>query len=133
MSYELGDNRDRHDLAIEVVVTSGGIDIAVTTAMRGGEGMGEYPHAGVSPLHPVPHPSEKRYKLKAYQRLQIPEVWFWEKDQLSLYALRTNCYEEITQSEALPKLDIALLACCCLQTDNHSQALRESRQALVES
>jgi hypothetical protein len=29
--------------------------------MRGGEGMGEYPHAGVSPLHPVPHPSEKRY------------------------------------------------------------------------
>jgi Uma2 family endonuclease len=98
MSYELGDNRDRHDLAIEVVVTSGGID-----------------------------------KLKAYQRLQIPEVWFWEKGQLSLYALRTNCYEEITQSEALPKLDIALLACCCLQTDNHSQALRESRQALVES
>jgi Uma2 family endonuclease len=96
-SYELGNNRDRPDLAIEVVVTSGGID-----------------------------------KLKAYQRLQIPEVWFLEKGQLSLYVLRTDCYEEITQSEALPKLDIALLT-HCMQIDNHTQALREFRQALVES
>jgi Uma2 family endonuclease len=96
-SYELGQDRDRPDLAVEVVVTSGGID-----------------------------------KLKAYQRLQIPEVWFWEKGQLSLYALRIDRYEEITRSEVLPKLDIDLLT-RCLQMDNHIQALREFRQALVQS
>jgi Uma2 family endonuclease len=96
-SYELGQDRDHPDLAIEVVVTSGGID-----------------------------------KLKAYQQLQIPEVWFWEKGQLSLYALRTDRYEEITQSEVLPRLDIDLLT-RCLQMDNHIQALREFRQALVQS
>ena len=45
-SYELGRDRDRPDLAIEIVVTSGGID-----------------------------------KLKAYQRLQIPEVWFWRETE----------------------------------------------------
>jgi Uma2 family endonuclease len=96
-SYELGQDRDRPDLAAEVVVTSGGID-----------------------------------KLKAYQQLQIPEVWFWEKGQLSLYALRIDRYEEITRSEVLPKLDIDLLT-RCLQMDNHIQALREFRQALVQS
>jgi Uma2 family endonuclease len=96
-SYELGQDRDRPDLAVEVVVTSGGID-----------------------------------KLKAYQRLQIPEVWFWGKGQLSLYALRTDRYEEITQSEVLPNLDIDLLT-RCLQMDSHIQALREFRQALVQS
>jgi hypothetical protein len=28
---------------------------------EGGGGGGDFPHAGVPPLHPVPHPSEKRY------------------------------------------------------------------------
>ncbi|MGB7412827.1 MAG: Uma2 family endonuclease [Thermosynechococcaceae cyanobacterium] len=91
--YELGRDRSLPDLAIEVVVTSGGID-----------------------------------KLKVYQRLQIPEVWFWEKQKLSLYVLRTDHYEEMTQSVALPKLDIALLT-RCIQMDSHRQALREFRQA----
>jgi hypothetical protein len=34
---------------------------AVTTAMEYIGGVGECPHAGVLPPHPVPHPSEKRY------------------------------------------------------------------------
>jgi hypothetical protein len=38
------------------------IYIAVTTAMEGRGGVGECPHAGVSPLHPVPHQNGKRYK-----------------------------------------------------------------------
>ena len=92
-SYELGRDRDCPDLAIEIVVTSGGID-----------------------------------KLQAYQRLQIPEVWFWEKQKLSLYALRAEGYIAITQSEALPTLDLELLA-HCIRMDNHVQALREFRQA----
>ena len=92
-SYELGRDRVRPDLAIEIVVTSGGID-----------------------------------KLKAYQRLQMPEVWFWEKQKLSLYALRAEGYIAITQSEALPTLDLDLLT-RCIRMDNHVQALREFRQA----
>jgi Uma2 family endonuclease len=94
-SYELGGDSDRPDLAVEIVVTSGGID-----------------------------------KLKAYQRLQIPEVWFWEKNKLSLYVLSKDSYKEIATSEALPELDIDLLT-RCMQMDNHVLAVREFRKVLV--
>jgi Uma2 family endonuclease len=59
-SYELGQNRERPDLAIEIVITSGGIN-----------------------------------KLEAYKRLQISEVWFWEKGKLSLHQLQPDGYVEI--------------------------------------
>jgi Uma2 family endonuclease len=88
-SYELGADRERPDLAIEVVVTSGGID-----------------------------------QLEAYKRLKIPEVWFWENSQLSLYALRESGYEQIASSELLPKLDIALFV-RCMNIANHVEAIKE--------
>lgn len=88
-SYELGADRERPDLAIEIVVTSGGID-----------------------------------KLEAYRRLKIPEVWFWEKGQLSLYALGEQGYQQIARSQLLPKLDIALLV-RCIGIPNHVRAIRE--------
>lgn len=53
-------------------------------------------------------------KLAKYKRLQIPEVWFWENDSLSLYRLREEDYEAIDRSEFLPELDIALLVRCVL-------------------
>lgn len=93
-SYELGQDRERPDLAIEIVVTSGGLN-----------------------------------KLEAYKRLQIPEVWFWEKGQLSLHQLQTNSYVEIKQSKVLPKLDIALLT-RCINTANHAEAVREFRRGI---
>lgn len=93
-SYELGQDRERPDLAIEIVITSGGIN-----------------------------------KLEAYKRLQIPEVWFWEKGQLSLHTLQTNGYVEIKRSEVLPKLDIALLT-RCINIANHAEAVREFRRGL---
>jgi Uma2 family endonuclease len=92
-SYELGPHRDRPDLAIEVVVTSGGID-----------------------------------KLEAYKRLQIAEVWFWEKGKLALYALGGDGYEPISRSQLLPGLDIAELI-RCVDLPNHVQAIREFRQS----
>jgi Uma2 family endonuclease len=95
-SYELSTNTDKPDLAIEIVVTSGGID-----------------------------------KLLAYQRLQIPEVWFWEKEKLSLYALRTDGYESIRQSEQLPALDIELLE-QCMNIQNHVEALKTFQAGLVK-
>lgn len=95
-SYELGPKRERPDLAIEIVVTSGGID-----------------------------------KLQAYQRLQIPEVWFWEQGALSVHALRSNGYEEIQQSEVLQALDIGLLT-RCISLENHVQAIKEFRKVLSQ-
>ncbi|HYX16162.1 MAG TPA: Uma2 family endonuclease [Nostoc sp.] len=63
------------DLAIEVVVTSGGIN-----------------------------------DLIIYQGLGVPEVWFWQNHQFSLYYLRGDKYESISKSEFLPNLDLNLLA-----------------------
>lgn len=93
-SYELSPDRERPDLAIEVIVTSGGID-----------------------------------KLEVYKRLKITEVWFWEKGQLSLYALGDEEYENILQSQLLPHLDVALLM-RCINLPNHTQALGEFRQGI---
>jgi Uma2 family endonuclease len=98
-SYKLGANRTRPDLAIEVVVTSGGIN-----------------------------------KLEAYKRLRISEVWFWEDGNLAIYHLRATtqdiCYEQITASEELPELDVALLLRCINMT-NHVESVRAFRQAVL--
>jgi Uma2 family endonuclease len=81
-SYYLGEKKAHPDLAIEVTITSGGID-----------------------------------KLAKYQRLKIAEVWFWENNQLVLYRLREDNYEQISRSEFLPDLDIALLVRCVQISD----------------
>lgn len=81
-SYYLGDKKEHPDLAIEVTITSGGID-----------------------------------KLEKYKRLKITEVWFWENNQLVLYRLRENSYEQISKSEFLPDLDIDLLVRCVQMSD----------------
>jgi Uma2 family endonuclease len=70
-------------------------------------------------------------KLLSYLRLGIPEVWFWESSRLSLYALRGHEYEQISQSEVLPGLDIDLLA--RIHLSSHVRALQEFRQALQQS
>lgn len=81
-SYYLGEKKEHPDLAIEVIITSGGID-----------------------------------KLEKYKRLKISEVWFWENNQLVLYRLRENNYEQISRSEFFPDLDIALLVRCVQMSD----------------
>ena len=53
-------------------------------------------------------------KLEKYKRFQITEVWFWENNQLSLYRLRDDNYEQIYRSELLPELNIKLFATCVL-------------------
>ncbi len=51
-------------------------------------------------------------KLEKYRRLQIPEVWFWQNNALSIYHLREEGYEVISQSELLPDLEINLFIRC---------------------
>lgn len=98
-SYKFAPNGANPDLAIEVVVTSGGID-----------------------------------KLKAYKRLQIPEVWFWQSGALTIYRLRmmdeTVTYELLEQSELLPALDVALLL-KCINMPRHVEAVKTFQQALL--
>jgi Uma2 family endonuclease len=72
-SYNLGTKKDIPDLAIEVIVSSGSLDI-----------------------------------LSVYQGLGVPEVWLWKNNHLSIYHLRSQGYEQISKSELLPELDLAL-------------------------
>jgi len=51
-------------------------------------------------------------KLEKYKRFKIPEVWFWRNDQLSIYRLNNENYEEISHSDLLPELDINLFVNC---------------------
>ncbi|MBD2682463.1 MULTISPECIES: Uma2 family endonuclease [Nostoc] len=53
-------------------------------------------------------------KLEKYKRFNITEVWFWENNQIFLYHLNNDNYEQITQSKLLPNLDINLLVRCVL-------------------
>lgn len=53
-------------------------------------------------------------KLEKYKRFHITEFWFWEENQLFLYHLKNGNYEQITQSELFPDLDIQLFTSCVL-------------------
>ena len=83
-SYNLETKKDVPDIAIEVVITSGGVD-----------------------------------KLTKYKRWRVPEVWFWEKGQLSVYHLREQEYEQIARSEFVPELDLALLVAKANMSDQY--------------
>lgn len=48
--------------------------------------------------------------LEVYKRLGVKEVWFWQNNQFSVYSLQRNKYEQVSKSELLSKLDLALLA-----------------------
>ncbi|MBD2487986.1 Uma2 family endonuclease [Aulosira sp. FACHB-615] len=99
--YAIGEKKDIPDLAIEVNITSGSLD-----------------------------------KLKIYQRLGVAEVWVWQFNQLKLYHLReeiptqfldTHGYEQITSSEILPELNIALLE-RCVQISDDIEAIDQFEQ-----
>lgn len=53
-------------------------------------------------------------KLERYRRFRIAEVWFWKNNQLSIYRFREDNYEQVSRSEFLPELDLALLVRCVL-------------------
>jgi Uma2 family endonuclease len=53
-------------------------------------------------------------KLAKYLRLRIAEVWFWENNRLAVYRLREDDCEQVSRSELLPELDLALLVRCVL-------------------
>lgn len=72
-SYNIHSKKEIPDLIIEVIFTSGGVDV-----------------------------------LEIYQRIGIPEVWFWEDGLLTIYSLQEN-YQKVEKSRLLPNLDLKLL------------------------
>lgn len=72
-------------------------------------------------------------KLKAYKRLKIPEVWFWEDGVLEFYHLRGEGdalhYEKISNSEEVKGIDRDLLL-RCINMVNHVDAIKTFQQAI---
>ncbi|HLO85261.1 MAG TPA: Uma2 family endonuclease [Nostocaceae cyanobacterium] len=92
--YCFGQLKEVPDIALEVVLSSGGIN-----------------------------------KLAVYQGLGVPEVWFWQNNQLSVYRLREENYQLINQSEFLPDLDLSALA-KYIKYPSQSQAVKAFRDSL---
>jgi Uma2 family endonuclease len=48
-------------------------------------------------------------KLDVYKSKGVPEVWFFQSDQLRIFHLKENNYQETARSEFLPELDLQML------------------------
>ncbi|WP_223805704.1 Uma2 family endonuclease [Pseudanabaena sp. UWO310] len=53
-------------------------------------------------------------KLRKYQLLEVPEVWFWEDGKISVFCLRSGDYVQSSHSLCLHDLDIEHLEQCLL-------------------
>jgi Uma2 family endonuclease len=53
-------------------------------------------------------------KLEIYRRMKVPEVWFWRRNELEIFALREDGsgYDQLPKSRLLPQLDIGLIERC---------------------
>jgi Uma2 family endonuclease len=87
-SYCIGSDKEFPDLAIEVVVTSGGVN-----------------------------------KLEVYQRLGVGEVWFFQANRFEVYCLCGDRYEQVSQSQILPNLDLNVLTQFAVAIDPLKAAL----------
>ncbi|HUH05439.1 MAG TPA: Uma2 family endonuclease, partial [Kofleriaceae bacterium] len=61
-------------------------------------------------------------KLEVYRELGVGELWFWQDDEISVYVLRGDCYQQVERSELLPELDLAALT-SFIDPDNQTQAV----------
>jgi Uma2 family endonuclease len=71
-------------------------------------------------------------KLEIYQRLGVPEVWFWEDGFLSVYCLQENEYTKVTKSALLPDFDLDLLARYSRMADQYD-AIEEYSNVISQS
>ncbi len=68
-------------------------------------------------------------KLEVYRKLDVQEVWYWERGKLSAYALRGDQYEPVPCSAVLPGIALDQLV-TFLDRPRASQAIRDYRAAL---
>lgn len=48
-------------------------------------------------------------KLVVWQRLDVPEVWFWENHEITVYVLQSSGYIKFARSPRFPGLDVVAL------------------------
>jgi Uma2 family endonuclease len=72
-------------------------------------------------------------KLEIYRRFNVPEVWFWRRNKLDIFALgNSGTYEPSPKSRLLPGLDISLLE-ACVAIRSWQQARQAFRVGLSKS
>jgi len=72
-------------------------------------------------------------KLEIYARFKVPEVWFWRRNKLEIFALDSSGrYERLATSRLLPDLDIQLLE-HCVGLHSWQQARQTFRAGLLKS
>jgi Uma2 family endonuclease len=72
-------------------------------------------------------------KLRLYQALGVPEVWFWQDGVLKLHHLRSSGYQRIERSElpGLEELDLNFLKRCIMLAETDSgEAIRTFQQGI---
>jgi Uma2 family endonuclease len=67
--------------------------------------------------------------LEVYRRLEVPEVWLYQDDQLNIYSLKNNQYSLVNTSQLLPHLDLNLLT-QFIDHPNPRMAIKEFRKLL---
>lgn len=74
-------------------------------------------------------------KLAVYQGLGVAEVWIWQDEQLEIHHLRQSGYKQLSTSELLPQLDLALLTRCVAIADQHDAviAFRDALRTVEQS
>jgi Uma2 family endonuclease len=71
-------------------------------------------------------------KLEIYREFKVPEVWFWRRNRLEIFALGSSReYEAIRASRLIPGLDIALLE-RCMATPSWQEARQTFRAGIAK-
>jgi Uma2 family endonuclease len=68
-------------------------------------------------------------KLEVYRGLEVPEVWVWEKGQLTIWQLAPDGYHAAERSRFLPDLDLVQLL-TFVRRDDQTAAVRAYRDVL---
>jgi Uma2 family endonuclease len=68
-------------------------------------------------------------KLDVYRGLGVGEVWIWREGAIEVYVLAGDAYERRARSEALPDIDLSLLA-AHIDAEHQTEAVRTYRLAL---
>lgn len=69
-------------------------------------------------------------KLEVYRRLAVPEVWFWEKQTITIYVTKGRRWVKSMRSACLPDLDVTQLG-TFLGRPTMTSAMRDYRAALA--
>jgi Uma2 family endonuclease len=71
-------------------------------------------------------------KLEIYRRFKVPEVWFYHRNQIEIFALgKSGRYSKVLRSKLLRTLDIALIE-RCLRIHSWQQARHGFRAGLAK-